>query len=442
MGFLLMCNLSLASEQDILQMLQAELPYHVVTESEFEVLGWPLPDAGETVKALADAAHESAFDPRHLERIQADTLGYTAMWHEHRYEVYGLDWDIGGLHLIPNDPMPGMPTLVIINGGASNWYEFYVDSLNRPGIGQYLAQKIPVMLITIPGNYRHGGWDENDYTRRVPAYVLDREIGADELAVRNAVYTFKVVTEGVRGLLEAETIGPLSIIGHSTGGEIQFILHESSLKDRLGGMSIGWGTGGPAGLEVMRKFRRTIEAGEYPPVSQIRPRPSDNYSRGYLGPLNPFWDENKTRLEMAERWQGLEQQRKPQFKQPLQDYEHSSAGYLRDYIAAQIRETLAENEFGVDADEVTADLFTTMRSPHTGYNRMIWTTARLDDGHWNTDIANARELLIANEFRSKNPNAQIRVLLFDLPMTHYGHIERPRQLAGGILAALKWLYQK
>jgi hypothetical protein len=145
---------------------------------------------------------------------------------------------------------------------------------------------------------------------------------------------------------------------------------------------------------------------------------------------------------MAERWQGLEQQRKPQFKQPLQDYEHSSAGYLRDYIAAQIRETLAENEFGVDADEVTADLFTTMRSPHTGYNRMIWTTARLDDGHWNTDIANARELLIANEFRSKNPNAQIRVLLFDLPMTHYGHIERPRQLAGGILAALKWLYQK
>ncbi|NIO10190.1 MAG: hypothetical protein GTO40_20165, partial [Deltaproteobacteria bacterium] len=73
------------------------------------------------------------------------------------------------------------------------------------------------------------------------------------------------------------------------------------------------------------------------------------------------------------------------------------------------RETLADNEFGVDAEEVIADLFTTMRAPHTGYQRMIWTTSRLDTGHWNTDIENARELLIANEFRQKNPQAQIRV---------------------------------
>ena len=35
----------------------------------------------------------------------------------------------------------------------------------------------------------------------------------------------------------------------------------------------------------------------------------------------------------------------------------------------------------------------------------------------------------------------IRVLLFDLPMTHYGHIEKPRQLAGGLVAALTWLTQ-
>ena len=439
---IMMNDSAIASEQDILQMLQQERPYHAVTESQFEVLGWDLPDGGETVKTLADAAHESAFDPRHLEQLPADKLGYSVMWHEHRYEVYGLDWDIGGLHLIPNDPVPGMPTLVIINGGASNWYEFYVDSLNRPGIGQFLAQKIPVMIVTIPGNYKHGGWDENDYARRVPAYVLDREIGEDELAVRNAVYTFKVVTEGVRGLLEVETTGPLSIIGHSTGGEIQYILHGSSLRDRLAGMSIGWGTGGPASLSVMREFRRTIQEGEYPNVNVVRARPSEDYSRGYLGPLNPFWDESKTRLEMADRWQGLEQQRKPQFKQPLQDYEHNSAIYLTDYIAGEIRETLAENEFGVDADEVIADLFSTMDAPHAGYRRMIWTTSRLDTGHWDTDTENARELLIANEFRSKNPDAQIRVLLFDLPMTHYGHIEKPRQLAGGILAALRWLYQK
>jgi hypothetical protein len=428
------------SEEDILNMLAQERAYHTVTETQFEQLGWDLPDGGASVKALADAAPASAFDPRLLERLPSEKLGYRVMWHEFRYQVYGLDWDIPGLHLIPNNPLPGVPTLVIINGGASNWYEFFVDSLNRPGIGQYLAQKIPVMLVTIPGNYRHGGWTENEYNKRVPGYVLDRDVSDQELAIRNSVYTFKVVTEGVRQLLEATTTGPLSIIGHSTGGEIQYILKASSLKDRLGGLSIGWGTGGPAGMDVMRKFRRTIVPGEYPPVAEIKARPSEDYSKGYLGPLNPFWDETKTRLEMAERWQGLERRRKPQFKQPLQDYEHSSANNLLEFISDQIRENLKDNEFGVDTEEVLADLFSTMRSPQTGYKKMIWTTARLDTGHWDLEVEKARELLIANEFRSKNPTAPIRVMLFDLPMTHYGHIEKPRQLAGGIVAALKWLY--
>jgi hypothetical protein len=30
-------------------------------------------------------------------------------------------------------------------------------------------------------------------------------------------------------------------------------------------------------------------------------------------------------------------------------------------------------------------------------------------------------------------------LVFDVPMTHYGHIEKPRELAGGLVAALRWL---
>lgn len=429
------------TEQEVIQMLESPQPYHAVTESDFLQLGWDLPDGGQAVKALADAAPGIAFDPRELEKLPSDKLGYTVMWHEQRYQLYGLDWDIPGLHLIPNDPLPGMPTLVIINGGASNWYEFYVDSLNRPGIGQYLAQKIPVMLITIPGNYRHGGWTENELNKRIPGYVLDRDVSQQELKVRNASYTFKVITEGVRQLLEATTTGPISIIGHSTGGEIQYILKDSSLKDRLGNRMIGWGTGGPAGLDTMREFRRVIKPGEYPHVSEIKARPSEDYSRGYLGPLNPFWDETKTRYEMADHWQDLERRRKTDFKQPLQDYEHSSANYLTDYIAGQITETLENNEFGVDINEVVGDLFTTMSSPHTGYERMIWTTARLDTGHWNTNIGEARELLIANEFREKNPDAEIRVLLYDLPMTHYGHIEKPKQLSGGIVAALKWLYQ-
>jgi hypothetical protein len=138
---------------------------------------------------------------------------------------------------------------------------------------------------------------------------------------------------------------------------------------------------------------------------------------------------------------GLEERRRPQFKQPLQDMEHNSASNLREHAASQIQQALQGNPFGANPDEATADLFSTMRAPVTGYRKMIWTTAKLDDGHWDENPSNARELRVANEFRKNNPTIPIRVLVFDVPMTHYGHVEMPRQLAGGLLAALQWLVQ-
>jgi len=425
----------------VLRMLQQDQAYHAVSPELFEQLGWDLPDEGSRVKGLADATPGGALDPRKLESLPADQLGYQAKWHEVRYKLYGLDWDIPGLHLIPNDPLPGMPTLVIVHGGSANWYEFFLDPLNRPGLGQYLAQKIPVLLVTIPGNYRHGGWSETDYSKRIPGYLLDRDVSAEELRIRNAVYTFRVVTEGVKTLVQTVITGPVILVGHSTGGEIQFILHDSSLSERTQGLSFGWGTGGPAALASMQEFRGARTADDYLDVWEIRSRPASGYSRGYLGPLNPFWDPNQPRLAVAERWMGLEERRRPQFKQPLQDMEHNSADNLRDHVASQIRQVLQGNSFGVNPDEVIVDLFSTMRSPVTGYRKMIWTAAKLDDGHWNENPTDARELQVANEFRKNNPNIPIRVLVFDVPMTHYGHIEKPRQLAGGLLAALQWLVQ-
>ena len=428
-------------EEQIVRMLQQDQPYHAVSPEQFEQLGWGLPDGGSQVKALADAAPGGALDPRKLETLPADQLGYRAKWHEVRYKVYGLDWDIPGLHLTPNHPLPGMPTLVIIHGGSANWYEFFLDPLNRPGLGQYLAQKVPVLLVTIPGNYRHGGWTETEYENRIPGYLLDRDVSAEELKVRNAVYTFRVVTDGVKRLVETVTTGPVVLVGHSTGGEIQFILKDSSLRDRMQGLSFGWGTGGPAALSSMREFRGVRSADDYLDVWELRPRPAEGYSRGYLGPLNPVWNPIQSRQTVARRWMSLEERRRPQFKQILQSMEHSSADNLREHTASQIQQALKGNPFGANPDEAIADLFSTMRSPVTGYRKMIWTTAKLDDGHWDEDLSQARELRVANEFRKNNPNIPIRVLVFDVPMTHYGHIERPRQLAGGLIAALMWLVQ-
>jgi hypothetical protein len=430
-----------AAGDRVVEMLREERPFHAVPAGLFEQLGWALPDGGTAVKDLADTAKGGAFDPRLLDSVPATQLGYRAKWHVVRYQTYGLNWDISALHLVPNNPIPGLPTIAIINGGSANWYEFFVDPLNRAGLGQYLAQRVPVLLITIPGNYRHGGWAEPAYERRIPGYLLDRDVSAAEARIRHSIYTFKVVTDGVTKLIEQTTTGPIVIVGHSTGGEIQFLTNQSTLKDRLRGLSLGWGTGGPAALSGMREFRGPRSADDYPAIWDLNPRPPSAYARGYLGPLNPVWDAGKTRLEVATRWMGLEDTRRPQFKQTLQNIEHNSADNLRDHVAGQIREVLEGNTLGVNAEEVISDLFTTMRSPVSGYRKMIWTTAALDDGHWAKDPANARELQVANEFRRANPKAPIRVLLFDLPMTHYGHIEKPRQLAGGLVAALTWLSQ-
>jgi hypothetical protein len=428
-------------EDRVLEMLRENRPYHSVSPEQFEQLGWDLPDGGATVKALADGVPGGAFDPRKLEAVPATTLGYHAKWQVVRYKVYGLDWDIAGLQSTPAHSTLNTPTLAIINGGSANWYEFFIDPLNRPGLGQFLAQRIPVLLITIPGNYRHGGWTEKQFDKRIPGYLIDRDVPADEAKLRNAIYTFRVVTDGVTKLVEATTKGPVVLVGHSTGGEIQFILKDSSLKSRMQGLSMGWGTGGPANLAAMRKYRGEHTAADYPNIWDLSPRPPASYSRGYLGPLNPVWNPNQTRLEVAEHWMGLEATRRPQFKQKLQDMEHQSSDNLRDYAAAQITQALKDNTLGVKPDEVIADLFSTTRSPVQGYKKMIWTVAALDDGHWDKNPAEARELQVADEFRKANPNIPIRVLLFDVPMTHYGHVEKPRQLAGGLVAALRWLTQ-
>ena len=430
-------------EADVLERLRAASIHATVPLALFEELGWELPDGGRNVRTLADAAPGGAFDPRALERFRPGDLGYSATWHVVRYQHYGLDWDITGLRLMPADPIRGLPTVVFINGGSANWYEFFVDPLNGPAVGQYLAQKVPVLLVTIPGNYRHGGW-EAPIAARQPAYLLDRELNDRETRARNTIFTFSVVVEGVRQIVERATAGPVLIAGHSTGGEIQFLLRDA-LASRLTGLSLGWGTGGPAALRrawqddaAAARNRGRFEVPDLR-LSAVRARTPEEYARSYVGPLNPLGAGSK--IDIARRWFERENRRRPQFKQPIQDIEHRGEREYLDALAGEIRGALRDAGLRVDAAQVERDLFSTMRTPLTGYRRMIWTTAAGDDGHWDADLTKARELFVAEAFRKANPEAQIRVLVFDVPMSHYGHIEKPRQLAGGILAAVKWLYR-
>ena len=408
----------------------------------FESLGWDLPDGGRTSRALADAAPGGAFDPRQLEKASPGDLGYSSRWHVVRYRFYGLDWDITGLHLTPNRPEPGLPTLAIVHGGSANWYEFFVDPLNQAGLAQYLAQRLPVVLITIPGNYADGGWTDSNFAERIPGYVLGGRIPPDEARVRNAVFTFELIAEGVRRLLEQTTTGPLLILGHSTGGEIQFLLKDSSLRSRLNDRSIGWGTGGPAQVtkdideEFGERPERVAQYGRYPRVDRLRPRdPAGYIGSNYVGPLNPL--PGTSPLEVAQAWFAAENRRRPQFKQVLQDMEHQGMVEHRARLEKEIRDATAGSR--VHVDEVIRDLFTTMSPPLTGYRRMAWVVGRLDDGHWDPRPEAAREWKMAQRFRKENPGAAVRVLLIDAPVTHYAHIERPRQLAAVLLDAVKWV---
>src|SRR5262245_60324403 len=114
-------------DRKVSELLEQDRDFSILPEELFCTLGWDLPDGGRRVEATAFASAGGAFDPRRLETVPANTLGYRAQWHVVGYEYYGLPWDITGLHLIPNEPESALPTLAIINGGSANWYEFFLD---------------------------------------------------------------------------------------------------------------------------------------------------------------------------------------------------------------------------------------------------------------------------------------------------------------------------
>jgi pimeloyl-ACP methyl ester carboxylesterase len=421
--------------------LDEDRPYVSLPEAEFDRLGWDLPDGGKAVKAAADVAPGGAFSPEALETMPPAALGYRVRWHVVRYPYYGLDWDVTGLELVPEKRFANMPTVAIIHGGSANWYEFFVDPFNRPGLGQYLAQRVRVLLITIPGNYKPGGWSK-PVLERVPPYLLDGKFSEQEVRLRTSVFTTKLVAEGIRQLLERTTTGPLVVVGHSTGGEIPFLLQTSSVGPRLGGMFLGWGSGGPARiLEEDLPKTDTKPPPMKDPVWKLRVRSPEEYTNNYsyVGPLNPV--KAPTRLEVAKGWFARESQRRPQFKQLLQDAEHRPARGSLAEVEPQIRAAAKGSK--VDVDRAIADLFSTHRVKLKGFRKMLWLVARQDGGHWKADDPDASlEMVYATRFRRENPDAKARILVIDLPMSHYGHIECPRQLAGVFVESLKWLVAK
>lgn len=425
-------------------------PYTMISPERITQLGaaLDLPDGGHHVKDLADGSPGGALNPVDLETISADALGYRASWAVVRFPYYGFEWDITGLRLESLNPAAKkVPWIVIVNGGSANFYEFFLDPLNAAGLGQYLAQKVNVLLVTIPGNFKYDGWTVPPDVR-APQYLLDREIDADEIKVRNAVYSNKMEIEGLKRLIKEHTFGDILIVGHSTSGELAFLsMGDAEIEGSLKGRFLGWGSGGPSNLrkeweESVGIRKQTIDKlSKYPSLWELRSRGPEEYvGSGYIGPMNPCARPGMDALAVARRWLSLVERRRPNFKQVLQDMEHSGMVELKTKIEAELNRIVAETNLSVDMAAVLEDMFATNHAPLNAYRKMVWVVGKWDRGHWHKDLAEkARELTIANQFRNRNPSADIRILVMDLPMTHYGHIERPRAVAGSLIAAAHWL---
>ncbi len=431
--------------------------YVTLPESDFRSLGkgFDLPDGGKTVTDLALNAPGGAFDPRDVAKIPAEKLGYKADWIVERYKRYNLDWDITGLRLTSLDPdAKKYPWLIIMNGGAANFYEFYVDLKNRPGWGQYLAQKLNVMIITIPGNFKYGGWDEPIQSlNRQPAYLLDRQLSMDESIVRDCLLTNAVVMQGVKALIMKHTQGDILMIGHSTSGEISMLANDDpDLRARLNGRYLGWGSGGPARLDNIResKERRGRVANTAPaqrkPITLETMERGDpaRYSNGYSWFLNPLYEPGMSTLQIAERWLDVEGRRRANFKQQIQNLEHGGDIGEKGRIEVEIENHLKKtgNPWGINLEDISKDLFITHYTRMDGYKQMVWTVGHFDRNHWlPEDPMKAVEVFVANEYRAKNPNAKVRLIVWDPPMTHYGHLELPKQLAAADYSVIRWFFR-
>src|SRR5262245_33708643 len=426
-------------------------------QDDFMALGqdFTLPDGGKLVTELALKAPGGAFDPRDVAKIPAEKLGYKADWIVERYKRYNLDWDIPALRLTSLNPdAKKYPWVLIINGGAANFYEFYVDLTNRPGWAQYLAQKLNVMIVTIPGNFKYGGWEEPIASvKRQPAYLLDRELSMEEYELRNCLLTNSVIMQGLKALITKHTQGDILIIGHSTSGELAMLANDDpELRARLNGRYMGWGSGGPARLDRVRQVKESTgnntplgtTPGRTRPLSVLTRRDPESYSRGYSGFLNPLYEPGMSHYQIAERWLDVEGRRRANFKQQIQDLEHGGDIEQKGRVEVEIEGILKKNgnPWGVNLEDVSKDLFSTHFTRMDGYTQMVWTTAHFDRNHWvPEDPMKSVEVCFANEYRARNPNAKIRLINFDPAMTHYGHVELPLQLAAAHYNVVRWFFK-
>ena len=90
--------------------------------------------------------------------------------------------------------------------------------------------------------------------------------------------------------------------------------------------------------------------------------------------------------------------------------------------------------------KMSKELMSTYFTRMDGYKKMVWTVGHMDRNHWlPEDPINAPEVYVANQYREINPDAVVRLIVWDPPMTHYGHLELPKEKAAADYSVIRWL---
>jgi hypothetical protein len=288
--------------------------------------------------------------------------------------------------------------------------------------------------------------------KRQPQYLLDKDLPMTEIHLRNGLLNNQVVLQGLKQLILKNTSGDILISGHSTSGELAMLAYgDAELAARLKGRYFGWGSGGTARLALtqpliqpdsIRSSEGSSSNAKPRPLEQLSRRDVKAYTRGYSWFLNPLYEPGMSLADIAKTWLESEARRRPQFKQQIQDIEHGSGYDKKGYVEMEIKRLLKEsgNPWGVDFDQVQGELMSTYFTRLSGFKKMVWTTAHMDRNHWlPEDPLNSEEVFVANQFRAANPAATIRLINWDAQMTHYGHLELPKQKAAADYSVIRWL---
>ncbi len=238
-----------------------------------------------------------------------------------RYSRNGYDWDIHGSLYTPfRNILPGH-AFVLIHGGGVNELDFLVTPDGRPGLAAIIAAcGFEVLTPSYPGLWPPSGKWTAPVTERKPCYLLDRDIGDEEMRDRFLKATYQVYMQGI-GLLVEKCLGRRKLFahGHSTGGPMAADLHKYLATATVTGI-LGWGSGGPDGWILGWR-------NEYNPPPAIRaPRNLTDISYRTV-------DEYRTRLgyedlpeltpwgRLEERFE-LTRDTTPTFNPPLQNVSH------------------------------------------------------------------------------------------------------------------------